>query len=62
MGSGIGLSIVKSVLEQHGFAFGAESNLGQGSKFWFECPEYFAEPASEEPKPRHKLEIKINKK
>lgn len=62
MGSGIGLSIVKSVLEQHGFAFGAESNLGQGSKFWFEAPEYIAEPALEEPKAKHKLEIKINKK
>ena len=63
MGSGIGLSIVKSVLEQHGFAFGAESNLGQGSKFWFEAPEYFAaETVPEEPKAKHKLEIKINKK
>ncbi len=63
MGSGIGLSIVKSVLEQHGFAFGAESNLGQGSKFWFEAPEYITEETvPEEPKPKHKLEIKINKK
>lgn len=63
MGSGIGLSIVKSVLEQHGFAFGAESNVGQGSKFWFEAPEYFAEETvPEEPKAKHKLEIKINKK
>lgn len=63
MGSGIGLSIVKSVLEQHGFAFGAESNLGQGSKFWFEAPEYIAEETvPEEPKAKHKLEIKINKK
>ena len=40
MGSGIGLSIVKSVLERHGFAFGAESSVGKGSKFWFEAPEY----------------------
>lgn len=62
MGSGIGLSIVKSVLEQHGFAFGAESNLGQGSKFWFEASEYVNEAVPEEPKPKHKLEIKINKK
>ena len=62
MGSGIGLSIVKSVLEQHGFAFGAESNLGQGSKFWFEAPEYVNEVVAEEPKGKHKLEIKINKK
>ncbi len=61
MGSGIGLSIVKSVLEQHGFLFGAESSLGQGSKFWFEAPGY-SEPVQEEIKPKHKLEIKINKK
>lgn len=40
MGSGIGLSIVKNVLEQHGFAYGAESSEGKGSTFWFEAPEY----------------------
>lgn len=40
MGSGIGLSIVKSVLEQHNFAFGAQSSEGIGSTFWFEAPEY----------------------
>lgn len=40
MGSGIGLSIVKSVLEQHKFAFGAESEPGKGSIFWFEAPEH----------------------
>lgn len=44
MGSGIGLSIVKSVLEQHRFAFGAESEEGKGSTFWFEAPEYSEKP------------------
>ncbi|MBD5130483.1 MAG: sensor histidine kinase [Ruminococcaceae bacterium] len=44
MGSGIGLSIVKSVLEQHGFAYGADSSEGRGSTFWFEAPEYSEEP------------------
>lgn len=44
MGSGIGLSIVKSVLEQHKFAFGAESEEGKGSTFWFEAPEYAEKP------------------
>lgn len=39
MGSGIGLSIVKSVLEQHRFAYGADSTVGVGSTFWFEAPE-----------------------
>ncbi|MGN1340363.1 MAG: sensor histidine kinase [Oscillospiraceae bacterium] len=47
MGSGIGLSIVKSVLEQHGFAFGADSTVGQGSTFWFEAPEYYEQPEPE---------------
>lgn len=44
MGSGIGLSIVKNVLEQHGFAYGAESEPGKGSTFWFEAPEYSEAP------------------
>lgn len=44
MGSGIGLSIVKSVLEQHNFRFGAESSEGVGSTFWFEAPEYSEKP------------------
>lgn len=52
MGSGIGLSIVKSILEQHGFKYGAESSLGKGSKFWFEAPEY-SETSPEMPK-KHK--------
>ena len=40
MGSGIGLSIVKSVLAQHRFQFGADSVQGKGSTFWFEAPEF----------------------
>lgn len=52
MGSGIGLSIVKSVLEQHGFAYGADSVVGQGSTFWFEAPEYTPAPVPE-PKSAH---------
>lgn len=40
MGSGIGLSIVKNVLEQHHFVYGADSEVGKGSTFWFEAPEY----------------------
>lgn len=51
MGSGIGLAIVKSVLEQHGFAYGAQSSEGVGSTFWFEAPEYVE--IREEPKPAH---------
>lgn len=47
MGSGIGLSIVKNVLEQHGFKYGADSEVGKGSTFWFEAPEYHEQPAPE---------------
>ncbi len=35
-GSGLGLSIVKSILEAHHFNFGVSSEIGKGSKFWFE--------------------------
>ena len=38
MGSGLGLSIVKNILDMHGGAYGVESQLGQGSTFWFELP------------------------
>lgn len=37
-GSGLGLSIVKGVLDQHQAVYGVESVLGQGSTFWFELP------------------------
>ena len=35
-GTGIGLSIVKSVLDLHGFNFGVNSEPGHGAEFWFE--------------------------
>jgi len=35
VGSGLGLSIVKKVLELHGSEYGVESELGKGSCFWF---------------------------
>lgn len=34
-GTGLGLSITKAILVQHGFAFGVNSTVGQGSTFWF---------------------------
>ena len=36
VGSGLGLSIVKGILELHGAHYGVESALGHGSTFWFE--------------------------
>lgn len=59
MGSGIGLSIVKSVLEQHGFAYGADSTVGKGSTFWFEAPEYV--PEAEQPKPVKQRRLSLEK-
>ncbi len=38
VGTGIGLTIVKGVLEAHGFKYGVESELDVGSTFWFELP------------------------
>ena len=38
-GSGLGLSIVKGVLEMHKFKYGVDSKVGVGSTFWFECDE-----------------------
>lgn len=36
MGSGLGLSIVKGILNMHGAKYGVESRVGEGSTFWFE--------------------------
>lgn len=37
-GSGIGLSIVREILELHHAEYGVSSELGEGSTFWFEFP------------------------
>ena len=57
-GSGIGLSIVKNVLEQHGFKYGADSVVGKGSTFWFEAPEYHEQPEPQPEQPRLSLRLK----
>jgi signal transduction histidine kinase len=38
-GSGIGLSIVREILNTYKFNFGVESELGKGSTFYFDFPE-----------------------
>ena len=38
VGSGLGLHIVKEIMDSHGLAYGVDSAPGQGSTFWFEAP------------------------
>ena len=39
VGSGIGLSIVRNILEQHGFKYGVETKKNKGTNFYFKIPK-----------------------
>lgn len=38
VGSGLGLNIVRAILEQHHAVYGVDSKPGEGTAFWFELP------------------------
>ena len=43
-GSGIGLAIVRQILDLHQFQYGVSSEVGKGSTFWFEMPTVVPAP------------------
>jgi signal transduction histidine kinase len=45
-GVGLGLSIVKSIVEAHAGRVGVESRRGGGARFWFELPTVSTNPPS----------------
>lgn len=36
--AGVGLSIVKEIADMHGIAYGVDSDISQGARFWFDFP------------------------
>jgi signal transduction histidine kinase len=48
-GHGLGLSIVRRIVEKLGGQVGVDSNPGQGARFWFELPAATPSPPSHSP-------------
>lgn len=46
-GTGLGLNIVKVILENHKFDFGVDSEVNKGTTFWVDFPSVEAEPKDE---------------
>ena len=56
---GLGLSIVKGVLEMHRLNFGADSTVGVGSTFWFEFEDCNPNKVQVDEKKRKSRRIRI---
>ena len=37
-GAGLGLSIAKDIVDEHGGSIGVDSEPGKGARFWFRLP------------------------
>jgi signal transduction histidine kinase len=57
-GTGIGLALVRKVMDRMGGRVGVESELGKGSRFWIELPAAYAR--SEPPSTPRFPEIRLN--
>ena len=54
VGSGLGLSIVKNILDTHGVEYGVSSKLGEGTEFWFYLNRKPEDTTNELPAPKKK--------
>ena len=48
-GAGLGLAIVRALVEAHGGTVGLESNPGEGATFWFDLPLYQSDAQTASP-------------